>query len=139
MRGNKRRAPTSKAPEPVVRLVDKPTPTLMMDLILLALRAGDATLSALAAELLVRFGEKPLRRLALMATDAKNSPRYRVRLLEVIGRIGVVSDASVYLDLCHLTSDRNAAVCAAAAKLIETLQRTRLRSPSGVAAQVLDP
>jgi hypothetical protein len=139
MHDTKRQAPKAKAPEPVVPLVDKPTPTLMMDLILLALRVGDDALSALATELLVHFGEEPVRLLALTAGDAKNGPRYRVRLLEAIGRIGVVSDASVFLDLCHLTRDRNAAVRAAAAKLIETLQRTRLHGQSGVAAQVLDP
>ena len=51
-------------PKPVVPIEDKSNPTLMMNLMLGALRTGDETLEATAAELLFRWGQEPLRRIA---------------------------------------------------------------------------
>ncbi len=112
-----------KAVSAAARPEAKSTPALMMDLMLAALRVSDERLNTIAAELIVRCGEEPVRRLCLMAVDRKNSPRHRVRLLGVIERIGTVADPADFMDLFGLICDENAEVRAAARKLVETLRQ----------------
>ena len=110
---------------PPVPLHEREPTALMIDLIIQALRLNDGPINDIAFELLLRCGENPVRRLALEAADKKNRPGHRVRLLRAIGRIGVVSDTSSYMDLFFLTSDKNHAVRAAGAELIESLRVRR--------------
>lgn len=97
---------------------EKTAPALMLDLVMGALRVDDPQLNAIATELLGKFGDQPLRRLVLAATDLSNTPRHRIRLLQAIRQIGLGSDPRNYFDLSTLVRDRNAAVRAAAKELV---------------------
>jgi len=110
-------------PKPVVPIEDKSSTTLMMNLMLGALRTGDETLEATAAELLVRWGQEPLRRLVLTAADRANTTKYRVRLLELVRRIGVISDIIVLSDITLLSRiDKDPEVRNAAAQVLANLR-----------------
>ena len=113
----------ARPPRPVVPIEDKSNPTLMMNLMLGALRTGDETLEATAAELLFRWGQEPLRRIALTAADRANPTKYRVRLLEIVRRIGVISDIAVMSDIALLTKiDKDPEVRNAAAQVLANLR-----------------
>src|SRR5262245_35057891 len=89
----------SKIAKPTVRPENQGTTVLIRDHLLEGLRVNDATVNAIAAELLVRQGEYPVPHLALAATNQKNSPKHRVRVLNTLRRIGVVSDPAALTDL----------------------------------------
>src|SRR5262249_46114634 len=91
---------------------------LLLDLLLGALRVRDEHLNALAVELLGRFGEAPIRRLIREATNRKNRPAHRLRVLQAIRRIGRVTDLAAYLDLSVLARDKHPAIRASAAQLL---------------------
>jgi hypothetical protein len=109
-------------PRPPQRLDEKDVSTLLMDLLLEALRVGNEEMNALAAELIVRCGDSPVRRLVLMAADPTNRPQYRVRILNVIRRIGIASNPDLFFDLSRLATDKHAEVRYAAVQLIATLR-----------------
>ena len=112
----------ARPPKPVVPLEDKNTPALLVELMHEALRSEDGTVNAIATELLSRFGQEPIRRLALRAADRNNSTNYRLRCLEVIRRIGVIEDGAVYSNIMFLTMDKNDEVRHAAQQVIMNLR-----------------
>lgn len=112
---------------PPVPLQSKSTQTLMMDLILEGLRVNDGKINAISFELLGRFGAEPVQRLAVEAANTKNRPEHRVRLLQAIHRIGVISDRVTYLHLIMLLEDKNIEVRAAATKVFEVLRQNQER------------
>src|SRR5689334_4367454 len=89
----------------------------MADLFMGALRANDEQLNALAAELVVRSGHGAMPRLVREACDRSSRPAHRLRLLEVIDRLGPPFGEG-YFDLHLLLRDRNAKVRKAAAELV---------------------
>jgi hypothetical protein len=99
-------------------LTGRPRGDLLLDLLLAALRVDDAQLNALAVELLGRCGDGPVRRLLQEATNPKNRPAHRLRVLQAIRRIGPVTDLASYLDLYVLTQDKHPSVRSAAAQLL---------------------
>jgi hypothetical protein len=101
------------------------TPALMMEFLLEALRIDDQRLNELAAELFTRCGPETCQRLAWVALDRQNSPEYRVRALQVFGRMGIGADPDRFLDLLTLVRDNNAEVRAAAGQLIGGLPHTK--------------
>lgn len=111
------------AAQPAVELNNRSTPALMLELMFHALRVSDKTLNGIAAEVIVRCGGQSVRRLTLEAADRKNSPNHRVRVLDVIGRIGTISDPVDLLDILNATADKNAAVREAASRAIWTLRQ----------------
>jgi hypothetical protein len=68
-------------------LTEKSESELFRDLLLYGLRVKDERLNAVAAECLVRQGNRPAGRLVLEALREKNPPGYRVRVLAVLKRI----------------------------------------------------
>jgi len=89
----------------------------------------------MAAEFLVRWGQVPVRRLAMMAAYRNNAPRYRLRCLAVIRRIGVIADADAFMEIMMLASDQNAEIRNAAAQVIANLRQPQgsESSPQGLA------
>jgi hypothetical protein len=92
---------TRKEPN-VTPLTERTRGELVLDLLLGALRVGDPHLNALAVELLGRCCEGPVRRLVQEATNPRNRPAHRLRVLRAIRRIGPVTDLAAYLDLSVL-------------------------------------
>jgi hypothetical protein len=90
---------------------------LMADLFVAALRVNDGHLNALAAELLVRSGRGALPRLTREACDRGNRPGHRVRLLDVISRIGPPF-GEAFFDLHLLLRERSPKVREAANELL---------------------
>src|SRR3954470_24150580 len=86
-------------------VMSKSNQQLMADLFMAALHANDEHLNALAAELLVRSGHGAMPRLIQEACDRCNRPAHRLRLLEVIDRLGPPFGEG-YFDLDHLLRDR---------------------------------
>ena len=103
-----------------------PTPRLLLDLLFAALQVRDERLNALAAELLARFGDEPVRRLVLEAVSRKNTPAHRLRVLGVLARIGKPTDLASELDLHILTADPNPEIRAAAIALVNGRGRDTL-------------
>src|SRR5262245_54276561 len=87
-------------------LAGRETPELLRELMLQALRVPDGFLNRLAAELLGRFGERPVRGLVLEAVSRKNTPAHRLRVLQVLLHVGRLSGEDV-MDLSVLLCDRN--------------------------------
>jgi hypothetical protein len=110
----------------MIPLESRAPSVLMMDLMLEALRVSDEKLNAIAMELLTRFGEQTVRRLALAAAYTKNKPSHRIRALRAIRRIGIVTDPGSNLDILGLMFDKNEAVRKEADELIEALRLRRL-------------
>jgi hypothetical protein len=104
---------------------DRPRAELLLDLLLGGLRVQDAQLNAVAAELLGRFGEAPVRRLIKEATNAWNHPSHRVRVLRAIRRIGPVTDLAAHLDLSVLAKDKHPGIRSAVAQLLGELGHPR--------------
>lgn len=125
-----KRPKATESTKRMIRLDDKSTPALMMDLMLGAALAGGETLSAIATEMIRRCGQEPIRHLALMATDRTNTPKQRVRLLDVIGQVGVVSESSIFMDLFSLIMDKNDQIRNAAANLIVNLRHNQSNPPA---------
>jgi hypothetical protein len=90
---------------------------LMADLFMGALRANDEQLNALAAELVVRSGHGAMPRLIQGACDHSNRPAHRLRLLEVINRLGPPF-GEAFFDLNLLLRDSNSKIRQAAAELV---------------------
>ncbi len=89
---------------------------LMLEMVTRSLGARDERLNELAAEFLWRQGPRTLPTLLREAADAKNTPEHRVRVLNVINRIGPPY-GSAALDMTVLLRDRNKGVREAASKL----------------------
>jgi hypothetical protein len=106
-------------------LPDRPRAELLLDLLLGALRVQDEQINSLALELLGRFGEDPIRRLLREATNRKNRPAHRVRVLRAIRRIGRITDLVAYFDLHVLGQDKHPAIRSAAAPLLADLGHQR--------------
>jgi hypothetical protein len=122
----------SKADKVTTPLSERSIPSLILDLLLEALRISDDRLNKIAAEILSRFEEQPIKRLVLEAASSKNRPAHRIRLLRVIATIGIGSDPSNFYDLGFIvTHEKNAAVRAAAAEVICNLQQRRQAATSG--------
>ena len=98
-------------------LSERPDPQLMLDLMMRALRLRDQEQNALAAELLTRFGTRPVHRLVLVALGADNRPDHRIRALEVLARINPPYGSEVG-DLAALLHTGNKSVRQAARKLL---------------------
>jgi hypothetical protein len=82
------------------------------------LRVQDEQLNSLVVELLGRFGEDPIRRLLREATNRKNRPAHRVRVLQASRRIGRITDLASYFNLHVLGQDKHPAIRSAAAPLL---------------------
>jgi hypothetical protein len=93
-----------------------------MELMIQALRVGDDRLNALATEVVARFWPGIVRCLVLAAANRKHGPGHRVRLLQAIQRVGVISDPANFFDVLSLTTDKRPEVRAAAAELIVGLR-----------------
>jgi hypothetical protein len=106
-------------------LTERPRGELLLDLLLRALRVHDERLNALAAELLGRCGQAPIRRLVREAVDPTNRPAHRVRLLRAIRRIGRITDLAAFFDLYVLGQDKHPAIRSAAAQLLADLGHQR--------------
>ena len=87
-----------KTVKPSAAIEDRDTSALMLDLMLEALRVENDRLNAIAIELFGRFGERPVRCLVLEATNCKNRPKHRLRILQAIQRIGGLFDLVSYAD-----------------------------------------
>ena len=75
------------------------------------------------AEVARRSGDRPARRLLLLALRRRYRPEQRARFLLVIGRIGIVPDApSIMSFILKLARDKNAVVRTAAAELVASLR-----------------
>jgi hypothetical protein len=104
----------------------------MLDLMLEALRVQNDCLNTIAIELFGRMGEHLIRRLVLEATNRKNRPKHRLRILQAIQRIGVVSPVN-FMDLFTLVRDPNAAIRQEAMGVINALYGrcpARMQEPS---------
>jgi hypothetical protein len=120
----------TKSEKRSVPLAERDDPSLILDLVMEALRIQNDRLNAIAAEFITRFGEKPVRRLVLEAACRQNRPAHRVRLLRIIQRIGLV-DTETWIDVFNLIHDQNPEVRAAAAELICTLRGPALPRAEG--------
>jgi len=111
-----------KTVKPSAAIEDRDTSALMLDLMLEALRVQNDRLNAIAIELFGRFGERPVRCLVLEATNRKNRPKHRLRVLQAIQRIGGLSDFVSYADFYTLVRDPNPAIRREAMRTISALR-----------------
>jgi hypothetical protein len=110
-----------KTVKPSAAIEDRDTSALMLDLMLEALRVENDRLNTIAIELFGRFGERPVRCLVLEATNRKNRPKHRLRILQAIQRIGGLSDVVSYIDFFTLARDPNPAIRQEAMRTIGAL------------------
>jgi hypothetical protein len=110
-----------KAVKPSAAIEDRDTSALMLDLMLEALRVENDRLNAIAIELFGRFGERPVRCLVLEATNRKNRPKHRLRILQALQRIGSLSDFVSYVDFYTLVRDPNPVIRREAMRTISAL------------------
>jgi hypothetical protein len=94
-------------------------------IVLAALRSKDERTHAAAVEWLARYGEDPILRLVLEATDRRHPVEYRLRVLRAIGRIGTGTHPRDYPELWTLLHDEDPEVRSAAGGLIDALGRGR--------------
>jgi hypothetical protein len=113
-----------KTVKPSAAIEDRDTSALMLDLMLEALRVENDRLNAIAIELFGRFGERPVRCLVLEATNRKNRPKHRLRILQALQRIGSLSDFVSYVDFYTLVRDPNPAIRQEAMRTIGALHGT---------------
>jgi hypothetical protein len=113
-----------KTVKPSAAIEDRETSALMLDLMLEALRVQNDRLNAVAIELLGRFGERPVRCLVLEATNRKNRPKHRLRVLQALQRIGANTDPANFMDLFTLVRDSSAAIRREAMRTIDAMRRT---------------
>jgi hypothetical protein len=113
-----------KTVKPSAPIEDRETSALMLDLVLEALRVQNDRLNAVAIELFGRFGERQVRCLVLEATNRKNRPKHRLRILQAIQRIGGLSDFVSYVDFYTLVRDPNPAIRREAMRTISALRGT---------------
>ena len=113
-----------KTVKPSAAIEDRDTSALMLDLMLEALRVENDRLNAIAIELFGRFGERPVRCLLLEATNRKNRPKHRLRILQAIQRIGGLSDFVSFVDFYTLVRDPNPAIRREAMRTISALRGT---------------
>jgi hypothetical protein len=99
------------------------TPTIAI--VLAALRSKDERTHAAAIEWMARYGEDPILRLVLEATNTRHPVEYRLRVLRAIGRIGMGTHPTDYPELWTLLHDEEPEVRSAAAWVIEALGRGR--------------
>ncbi|MCE9560523.1 MAG: hypothetical protein K8U57_00580 [Planctomycetes bacterium] len=99
-------------------LAERSRTDLVMGLVFDALRVNDARLNEAAAELLTRLGTDPVRRLVREAVSKKNSRPHRLRVMEVLARVGCVSCPEDLLDLSLLLNDRDANLREAARRFL---------------------
>ena len=111
----------AKTVKPSVAIEDRESSALMLDLMLEALRVQSDRLNAVAIELFGRFGDRPVRCLVLEATNRKNRPKHRLRILQAIQRIGGLPDFVSYVDFYTLVRDPNAAIRREAMRTISAL------------------
>lgn len=105
-------------------LSEKPPLQLLIDLLFLNLKHKDAVLNEHAAVVLSRMKGEPIRRLVREALRPGNGVPYRLRLLDVIERVGWVPTADDWMDLSVLASNKNP-------KLREAAARCVVRCPAG--------
>jgi hypothetical protein len=106
---------------PSAAIEDRETSALMLDLMLEALRLQNDRLNTIAIELFGRMGEHLIRSLVLEATNRKNRPKHRLRILQAIQRIGGLSDVVSYIDFFTLVRDPNPAIRQEAMRTISAL------------------
>jgi hypothetical protein len=110
--------------KPSAAIEDRDTSALMLDLMLEVLRVQNDRLNTIAIELFGRMGEHLMRRLVLEATNRKNRPKHRLRILQAIQRIGGLSDFVSYVDFYTLIRDPNPAIRREAMRTISALHGT---------------
>jgi len=91
---------------------------VLVDLMIHALRVTGDVLNAHAAHLLAQLGGEHVCRLVREAASRRNSPAYRLRLLDVIERIGELPTADDWLTLTVLAADKNLQIRHAAARCL---------------------
>jgi hypothetical protein len=91
--------------------------------VLAALRSRDERAHALGVEWLARYGNDPVLRLVIEATNTQHPVEYRLRVLRAIGRIGTGTHPTDFPELWRLLDDADPEVRSAAAGLIEALRR----------------
>lgn len=87
---------------------------IILEILIHALRVKDEKLNALASQAFVLTPAPTVPFLVRLACDRTLRPSHRVRILDVIGRIGVRQDVMSCLDLTLLWRDKNPAVRKAA-------------------------
>jgi hypothetical protein len=92
-------------------------------IVLAALRSKDQRTHAAAVEWMARYGEDPILRLVLEATETRHPVEYRLRVLRSIGRIGTGTHLRDYPEVWTLLHDEDPEVRSAAGGLIEALGR----------------
>jgi hypothetical protein len=97
------------------------TPTVAI--VLAALRSKDERTHAAAVEWMARYGEDPILRLVIEATNTQHPVEYRLRVLRAIARIGTGTHPTDFPELWRLLDDEDPEVRSAAAGLIEALGR----------------
>jgi hypothetical protein len=112
----------SKIVKPSAAIEDRDTSALMLDLMLEALRVQNDRLNTIAIELFGRMGEHLIRRLVLEATNRKNRPKHRLRILQAIQRIGGLSNFVSYVDFFTLVRDPSPAIRREAMRTISALR-----------------
>jgi hypothetical protein len=100
---------------------ERPTSLLLNELLFEALRVGDERINALAIELFGRCGEGTVHSLVLAASDRKNRPPHRLRVLRAIARIGTITEPASHFELWSLLRDRNPTIQAMTADVIRSL------------------
>jgi hypothetical protein len=104
-------------------LSEKPPLQVLIDLLLLNLRYKNAVLNEHAAVVLSRMTGEPIRQLVREALRPGNGVPYRLRLLDVIERVGWVPTTADYMDLSVLAASKNP-------KLREAAGRCLVRCPA---------
>jgi hypothetical protein len=99
------------------------TPTVAI--VLAALRSKDERTHAAAVEWMARYGEDPILRLVLEATNTQHPVEYRLRVLRAIRHIGMGTHPTDFPELWRLLDDQDPEVRSAAAGLIDALGRGR--------------
>jgi hypothetical protein len=92
-------------------------------IVLAALRSKDERTHAAAVEWMARYGEDPILRLVIEATNTQHPVEYRLRVLRAIGRIGTGTHPRDFPELWRLLGDEDPEVRCVAAGLIEALGR----------------
>ena len=113
-------APTSTPPATGTGTAARSHPELLLKLVFHAPRAEDPRLNEVAAERLMQFGTRPVRRL-VRAADQRNGRAYWLRVLAVIGPGGRLSCSGDAMDLSPVLREKHPAVREAVHRVLPTL------------------